>query len=218
MRLFGLTGGIASGKSTVAARLATRGVPVLDADAFAREIVQPGSDALREIRDAFGASVFALDGSVDRKALAARVFVDEAARRRLNAITHPRIAARSAARATELSARGEPLACYEAALIVENGLADAFRPLVAVIAPDEVRVARAVLRGGMTAEAARTRIAAQASPDDTLRVADIIIHNADGLASLHRRADEVLAEVCERVGVPIERYPEAHEVARPRGG
>src|SRR5580700_2029692 len=92
MRMFGLTGGIASGKSTVAARLAARGVPVLDADAFAREVVEPETRGLAEIRDAFGEGVILPDGSLDRKALAAIVFVDEARRKRLNAITHPRIA------------------------------------------------------------------------------------------------------------------------------
>jgi dephospho-CoA kinase len=208
MRLFGLTGGIASGKSTVAARLATRGVPILDADAFAREVVQPGSAGLQEIRDAFGDGVLAPDGSLDRRALAAKVFVDDALRRRLNAITHPRIAARSAERASELSARGEPLACYEAALLVENGLAEAFRPLVVVVAPEEARVARALLRDGTTAEAARARIAAQAPLEETMRLADFVIHNDEGLTALQRRVDEVLAGICDRLGLPLGRYPE----------
>src|SRR5580658_10202629 len=129
MRVFGLTGGIASGKSTVAARFAARGVPVLDADAFAREVVAIGTEGLAEVVAAFGAGVLFPDGSLDRKALAAIVFADETSRRRLQAITHPRIAALTATRTAELAGR-EPLACYEAALLVENGLADAFRPLV----------------------------------------------------------------------------------------
>jgi len=207
MRLFGLTGGIASGKSTVATRLAARGVPVLDADAFAREVVVPGSEGLEEIRAAFGDRVLAPDGSLDRKALAAIVFADEPSRKRLNAITHPRIAALTARRSAELLARGEPLACYEAALIVENGLADAFRPLVAVVAPEEVRVARAVLRDGTSVEAARARIAAQVSLSEAVRVADVVIRNEGDLAALQRATDEALGNVCERVGIPLDRYP-----------
>jgi len=206
MLLFGLTGGIASGKSTVAARLAARGVPVLDADAFAREVVLPGSDGLAEIRAAFGDAVLAPDGTLDRKALARVVFADEASRKRLNAITHPRIGALTAQRAAELAAKGEPLACYEAALIVENGMADAFRPLIAVTAPDELRVARTVKRDASTPEAARARIAVQVSVSDMTRAADIVIPNDGDLAALHRATDEALAKVCARAGVPASRY------------
>ena len=130
VHLFGLTGGIASGKSTVAARLRALGVPVIDADQLAREVVAPGTDGLREIVDQFGAGVIGASGALDRKALAKLVFADESARRKLNAITHPRIAARARELAEALAGTGEPLACYEAALIVENGLTDALRPLV----------------------------------------------------------------------------------------
>jgi dephospho-CoA kinase len=207
MILFGLTGGIASGKSTVAARLASRGVPVLDADAFAREVVLPGSPGLAEIAQAFGQGVLLPDGTLDRKALAGIVFADPAARKRLNAITHPRIGALTATRAGELAARGEPLACYEAALIVENGMADAFRPLVAVTAPEEVRIARTVQRDGSTEEAARARIAAQVSIGEMTRVADFVIPNDGDLEALHRATDDVLVRVCERAGVARERYP-----------
>src|SRR5665213_2086128 len=96
VHLFGLTGGIASGKSTVAARFRARGLPVVDADALAREVVVPGSAASQEIREAFGSAVFASDGTLDRKALAAVVFSDAEKRARLNAITHPKIAVLSA--------------------------------------------------------------------------------------------------------------------------
>jgi dephospho-CoA kinase len=206
MHLFGLTGGIASGKSTVAQRLASRGVPVLDADAFAREVVRPGSDALREIRDAFGAAMVQPDGSLDRKALASVVFSDTESRRTLNGITHPRIAALTAERARELSERGEPLACYEAALLVESGLSEAFRPLVVVIAPEELRVARAMQRDGATSEAARARIATQGSQSELLRVADFVISNDADLSALDERTDGVLAEICRRVGLSPGRY------------
>src|SRR5437899_525791 len=123
MHLFGLTGGIASGKSAVAARLRARGVPVIDADALAREVVAKGSEGLAEIVKAFSEDVLAPDGSLDRKRVADRVFHDANARRTLNAITHPLIGALTSRRAAELASRGEPLACYEAALIVENHMA-----------------------------------------------------------------------------------------------
>jgi dephospho-CoA kinase len=207
MHLFGLTGGIASGKSTVARRFAERGVPVLDADALAREVVAKGTSGLEEIRATFGDAILLPDGSLDRKALAAVVFADEASRRRLNAITHPRIAALTAERSGELAARGEPLACYEAALLVENGLADAFRPLVAVVAPEEVRIARTVARDGTTPEAARARVAAQVSLTEAVRVADLVIHNDADLAALHQKTDDALDTICQRIGVPQQRYP-----------
>jgi dephospho-CoA kinase len=208
MHLFGLTGGIASGKSTVAARFAARGVPVLDADALAREVVLPGTDGLAEIRATFGEAVLQVDGTLDRKALAAIVFKDEAQRRRLNAITHPRIAARTAACSAELAARGEAIACYEAALIVENGFADAFRPLVVVAAPLHLQVERAVSRDGATPDEARARIAAQTSLEEKTKIADFVISNDADLVALERAADDVLDRVCTRVGVALFRSVE----------
>jgi dephospho-CoA kinase len=207
MHLFGLTGGIASGKSTVAARFAARGVPVLDADALAREVVLPGTDGLAEIRATFGEAVLQVDGTLDRKALAAIVFKDEAQRRRLNAITHPRIAARTAACSAELAARGEAIACYEAALIVENGVADMFRPLVVVSAPEAVQIARAVARDGATEADARARVSAQMPLAAKEAVADIVLENTGTLAELVARTDGVLERVCELLKVDGSRYP-----------
>ena len=207
MHLFGLTGGIASGKSTVAGRFRERGVPVVDADALAREVVVPGSAASLEIREAFGDGVFAPDGTLDRKALAAVVFSDEAKRKRLNAITHPKIAVLSAECASKLKARGEPLACYEAALLVENGLAGAFSPLIVVAASEASQVARAVLRDGASEAEAKARIRAQMPLAAKIAVATIVIQNDGSLEALRARADAVLADVCTRASVPIERYP-----------
>jgi dephospho-CoA kinase len=207
VHLFGLTGGIASGKSTVAARFRERGLPVVDADALAREVVVPGSAASHEIREAFGDGVFAADGTLERKALAAIVFGDDAKRKRLNAITHPKIAVLSAQCASDLKARGEPLACYEAALLVENGLAAAFSPLIVVAASEETQVARAVLRDGASEAEALARIRAQMPLAAKVALAAIVIQNDESRDTLRARADAVLAEVCRRVGVPIDRYP-----------
>jgi dephospho-CoA kinase len=201
MHLFGLTGGIASGKSTVGARFSARGVSVIDADSLARDVVLPGTDGLSEIRKAFGDAILREGGALDRKALAAIVFADEGKRKRLNAILHPRIARATAVRAAELAARGEPIACYEAALLVENGLADAFRPLVVVAAPLPLQVQRAVSRDGTTPEEARARIAAQTSLMDKIKIADFVITNDADLAALERAADDVLDRVCAKVGV-----------------
>jgi dephospho-CoA kinase len=208
LHLFGLTGGIASGKSMAATRLRARGVPVIDADALAREVVAPGTAGLRAVVDAFGTAVLGPDGALDRKALARIAFSDDAARRRLEAITHPRISRLSLERAAELAARGEPLACYEAALIVENGMADALRPLVVVACPEPVQLARLRARGdGATIEDALARIRAQKPLSEKVAAADFVIDTSGTLEDGARRTDEALAAVCARVGIDISRYP-----------
>lgn len=207
MHLFGLTGGIASGKSAVAARLRARGLPVIDADRLAREVVAVGSEGLAEIVRSFGADVLDAQGALDRKALAARVFADDAKREVLNGITHPRISALTMTRAAELAARGEPLACYEAALLVENGVADMFRPLVVVAAPEDVQVARARIRDRAAEDEVRARVRAQMPLADKVRMADHVIDNVGTLEELHARTDEVLAAICAALGVDGTRYP-----------
>jgi dephospho-CoA kinase len=193
--VFGLTGGLASGKSTVAAHLRERGVPVIDADQIAREVVAPGTPGLAAVVDAFGAGVLAADGSLDRAEMAKRVFSDDDARRRLNSIVHPLIGAATAARVAELAARGEPLACYEAALLVENGLADAFRPLVVVAVDEATQVARAMARDGATEAQARARIAAQFPLAAKVAAADYVIDTSAPKDEASRRVDEVLAQI-----------------------
>ncbi len=200
MLVFGLTGGLASGKSTVAARLRAQGVPVIDADQLAREVVAPGTPGLAAVVDAFGPSVLLPDGSLDRAAVAALVFSDPEKRRRLNAIVHPLIGAASAARLAELSARGEPLACYEAALLVENGLADAFRPLVVVAVAEDVPVARALARDAATEEQARARIQAQLPLAAKVAAADHVIDNGGSREDTERQTDEVLEKIRRKAG------------------
>jgi dephospho-CoA kinase len=198
MLLFGLTGGLASGKSTVAAHLRSLGVPVIDADQLARELVAPGTPGLAAVVEAFGPTVLLPDGSLDRPKVAAAVFSDPNQRRRLNAILHPLIGAASAARIADLTARGEPLACYEAALLVENGLADAFRPLVVVAVPEAVQVARAMARDSATEEQARARIAAQLPLATKVAAADYVIDNGGSREETERRTDDVLGEIKKR--------------------
>lgn len=197
IHLFGLTGGLGSGKSTVAELFRSAGVPVLDADRIAREVVEPGTDGLAEVVRVFGEGVLRPDGSLDRGRLAALVFGDDAQRRQLNAILHPRIASRTLELAAALEEKGDRFACYEAALLVENGLADAFRPLVVVAAPEEVQVARAVLRDSCTESEARARIRAQLPLQAKVAAADYVIDNGGDRASTLRQAREVLAAVAD---------------------
>lgn len=204
MHLFGLTGGIASGKSSVAARLRDRGVPVIDADILSREAVALGTEGLAKVVESFGAEVVHADGSLNRAKLASIVFNDEPRRKALNAILHPIVADLTMRRASQLQAQGHPLACYEAALIIENGMADAFRPLVVVAAPEEDQVARATARDHAAEADVRARIRAQMPLTDKTRVADFVIHNDGTRAELEQRTDEVLGAICQRLGIPLD--------------
>jgi dephospho-CoA kinase len=206
VHLFGLTGGIASGKSAVAARLRERGVPVIDADQLAREAVLPGTNALAQIVKTFGEEVLLGDGSLDRKKLGQIVFADEEKRKQLNAIVHPAVSMLTFARSKELRDEGEALVAYEAALIVENGLADAFRPLVVVSAPDTVQIQRMISRDHITEDEAKARLRAQMPLTEKIAKADYVIENTGTIADVERRTDEVLATLCERLDVDADRY------------
>jgi dephospho-CoA kinase len=200
LHLFGLTGGLASGKSTVAARFRAQGLPVIDADLLAREVVAPGSEGLAAVVKAFGDEVLLPDGSLDRPKVADLVFNAPDKRRLLNSIVHPRIGALTAARVAALAAAGETLACYEAALLVENGVVEAFRPLVVVAVPEDVQLARAMVRDGATEEQVKARLAAQLPLSATVAAADFVIDNGGPRAETERRADEVLAAIRARHG------------------
>jgi len=195
MRVFGLTGGIASGKSTVASRFEARGVPVVDADVLARVAVEPGSARHAKIVEAFGPDVLDASGGIDRAKLGAIVFADASARARLNTIVHPEVARLAMDAFARLAAEGHALACYEVPLLVENGLAPMFRPVVVVAVEPEAQVARMMGRDGLDATAARARIASQAPLDEKLRVADVVIRNDAGLDALVARSDEALDAV-----------------------
>jgi dephospho-CoA kinase len=205
--LFGLTGGFASGKSSVAAHWRRRGLAGLDADDVAREVLAKGSPGLAEVSDAFGAEVLKADGALDRKRLASLVFENEEARRKLESITHPRIVATTLQRASELEAQSEQLACYEATLLVERGFADLFRPLVVVASDEQHQIARGRARDGMSEQEARARIRAQLPLREKLAVADYVVRNDGDLAALLANADNVLDEICKKAGVDPKRYP-----------
>lgn len=195
----GLTGGIGAGKSEVSRRLAALGAVVLDGDTAARAVVEPGTPGLARIAETFGPGVLASDGSLDRAKLAGIVFADEAAREKLNAITHPLIHEHlMAAEAAAIEAGGpDTIVVHDIPLLAEGQRAADFDLVIVVDLPPEVQVARLAGRG-MTAEQVRARMAAQATRDQRLAVADIVIDNSGTLADLDRRVSGVWAELQAR--------------------
>lgn len=201
--VIGLTGGIASGKSTVARMLRELGAQVIDADEVARFVVEPGQPAYQRLVAAFGPSILMTapqDGTaetpapapaIDRQKLAARVFGDEAALKQLNRITHPEIAAESARRMQAAMLSGAEVIVYEAALIVENKLYPGFSGLIVVQIPEAMQVERAVRRSGLTPEQALSRIRAQASPAERAAVANWLVDNSGDEPALRAQVQTI---------------------------
>lgn len=200
MRLVGLTGGIATGKSTFSAALRARGVPVVDADALARAAVAPGSPALAEIARAFGPGVIAADGGLDRKEMARLVFADPTARRRLEAITHPAVRRGMADETARLAAAGHALAFYDTPLLFEIGLDGRMDCVVVIWAPADVQRARLAARDGLAAADADARLAAQLPIDEKAARADFVVENVGLVAELGPKADRLLADLRRGLG------------------
>jgi dephospho-CoA kinase len=197
----GLTGGLASGKSTVAARLRENGIPVLDADLIVHDLYRAGGAGARAVADAFGPEYLSPDASVDRRKLSAHVFHDSAALARLNGVIHPLVREAQARWFKDLEANGVPLGVIEATLLVETGGRQRFDVLVAVSAPADARLARAVRRSGESDpnEFVR-RMSAQLSDAEREKAADIVLH-ADGTKEeLLKRVDGLARELKERAG------------------
>lgn len=192
----GLTGGIGSGKSEVSRRLAEHGAVVVDADAAAREVVEPGTPGLAEVVAEFGEGVLLPDGSLDRERLGSIVFADEERRARLNAIVHPRVGERM--RELVEQAPGDAIVVYDVPLIAENGLAGMYDLVVVVDTPVEEQVRRLTGRRGMTEADARARIAAQATRERRLEIADRVIDNSGTLERLAGQVDELWADLKRR--------------------
>ena len=190
MRIFvGLTGGIGSGKSAAAARLAANGAVVIDSDVLAREVVQPGTEGLAEVVEEFGDGVLAPDGSLDRAALGRLIFDSPDRRRRLESIIHPRVRARTAEIADE--APDDAVVVNDVPLLVEAGLSGGYDLVMVVLASESARVERLVRERGMTEADARARMAAQAGDEQRRAVADIVIENDGTLAELHGVVDAI---------------------------
>jgi dephospho-CoA kinase len=192
----GLTGGIASGKSLVAAELAARGAIIIDADVLAREVVEPGTPALAAIIDRFGSDVVQ-DGQLDRVRLAQIVFADPSARRDLERIVHPAVRARAAE--LERAAGDAAVVVHVIPLLVETGQQKNFDLVVTVDADHETQVQRLMARNGFTRAEAESRIAAQASREDRKRSADVVLDNTGTVAQLREQIDALWAELSSAV-------------------
>ena len=189
----GLTGGIGSGKSAVAALFAAHGAVIVDADQIAREVVEPGTEGLAAVVAAFGAEVLQPDGTLDRGALATLVFADPASLATLNAILHPLIATRTRERTA--AARGARVLVHDVALLVENGLQGEYDAVVVVAVEPATQLARLVGQRGMSEPDARARIAAQAQPAQRLAAATYVIDNDGPRDALAPQVARVWAEL-----------------------
>ncbi|MEM7135589.1 MAG: dephospho-CoA kinase [Myxococcota bacterium] len=194
----GLTGGIACGKTTVASIFGELGIPVIDADDLAREVVEPGTPGLARVVAEFGEDVLDDAGRLDRKRLADVVFDDDDARKKLNAILHPLIGAAGATHIGELQRHPAPYILYEAALLVETGSYKAFGALVVVSADPRVQKQRLAERDGFSDEEAEARIAAQLPLSEKEAVADYVVANDGMLAETQGRVAEVHAALVAR--------------------
>ena len=192
MQIMALTGGIASGKSTIAARRAGLGAVIVDADAIVREVQAPGGAVLAEIAAAFGAEVIRPDGALDRAALGGRVFGDEAALRRLNAIVHPAVREESARRfAAAFASDPAAVVVYDVPLLVEARVEDPWDLIVIAHAPAQLRAQRLVEQRGMSPAEADARIAAQVDDAARLAIADVVIDTTGTMDDTHEQVDRL---------------------------
>jgi len=189
MKVIGLTGGIGSGKSSLSARLAERGAVVIDADAITREVQEPGSPVLGAMVERFGDAILRGDGSLDRQAVADIVFSDTDALADLNAIVHPAVGA-EIARRLEAATDGDQVVILDVPLLVESGRSDMVGLIVVDVHPD-LAVERLVAHRGFTEKDARARIARQASREERLARADVVVDNSGSLDDLHDQVDRV---------------------------
>jgi dephospho-CoA kinase len=205
--VFGLTGGLGSGKTTVAARWRARKLPVFDADELARSVMLPGHQGLAAVVKEFGDEYLHADGTLDRGRFGRMVFGDKAARKRLEEITHPFVHAALEIELRRLELREEPLACYEAPLLVETDRVELYRPLVVISTPENDQVVRAMRRDGLEEQHVKARMATQAPLSAKIRVSDHVIDNAGELTKTIEQADRVLDAICRSLFIDPKRYP-----------
>lgn len=191
MRVIGLTGGIASGKSSVAALLERQGIPVIDADQLARDAVLPGTAALRQIAANFGARVLDAAGALDRTALAGVVFADADARKKLEAIVHPAIKELAEKKLAALRESGEAVAVYMAPLLIEAGATDRVDEIWVVYVDRETQLQRLMARDGISREQAAQRLAAQMPMAEKASFGRVVIDNCGSPAMLEKKVMEL---------------------------
>jgi dephospho-CoA kinase len=196
----GLTGGIGAGKSEVSRLLVEHGAVLIDADRIAREVVEPGTEGLAAVVEAFGEDVLAEDGGLDRPKLGSIVFSDPEKLAVLNAIVHPLVGARS--RALEEAAAEDAVVVHDVPLLTENGLASLYDVVIVVDADPATQFDRLVRLRGMTEQDARARMAAQATREQRREIADVVIDNDVPLEELRRRVEEVWGELSRRAHAP----------------
>lgn len=196
--IVGLTGGIASGKSTVSRKLAELGVGIVDADQVARDVVAKGSPGLQAVIDHFGPEFLAADGSLNRERLGQHVFSHPEARAQLNGITHPRIGRLAQERLATLAKTATPYVVYDVPLLVEGGGHKRVDVVVVVAASEEAQVARVQARDGISQEQARARIAAQYPLEKKLEVADFVLHNNGTVAELEQQVLDLHQQLLAR--------------------
>ncbi len=192
-RIYGLTGGIASGKSTVGAMFVKQGIPLIDADLIARDIVKQGSTALKHMVETFGDHVLTADGQLDRKSMGDLVFTDKSARDKLNAITHPKIIMECQRQITQL--QHHPAILYEAALIIENNMTHWLTAIIVVATPRHIQKERLMNRNTLTAQEADNRLDSQLPLKDKIERADYVIDNSKSLQNTEQQVLEIIKTI-----------------------
>jgi len=201
-QIVGLTGGIASGKSTVSAFLQDLGAHVIDADQVARKVVEPGTPALSAIIEAFGDDVLSPDGTLNRTKLGALVFAEPERRITLNSIVHPEVATEMFRQAQEARAAGHKWVIYDAALLVENQIHSLFPDLIVVAASPEAQIERMMNRDGFTQNEAKQRLESQLPLEEKIKVATFVIRNDGALNDTLKQTEAVFNELCAKYGKP----------------
>jgi dephospho-CoA kinase len=195
MRVIGLTGGIATGKSTVAALFRELGAIIIDADQIAREIVQPGEDAWQEIVNAFGAEMLHPDKTLNRDKLRKLVFANKQARKKLQSITHPRIRSVAQERIAKLAAQGADIVIYEAPLLFENGVHQWLRPVILIACDIATQRSRLATRDQLSAEEIQQHLDAQMPLEKKIELADYLIENSGDLEALKNNVKTLWDEI-----------------------
>lgn len=195
----GLTGGIATGKTTISNYLKTKGIPVLDADEYARKVVEPGMPGLTDIMNTFGKHVLQSDGSLNRKLLGQIIFNDMTARQKLNDITHPRIQQMMTDELQKLAKDKTPLVILDVPLLLENHNIAGADAIMVVTVPESIQLNRLMQRNNLTQEEAQRRINAQMPLSEKEKLADFIVDNSGTIANTLTQVDKVIQKITESI-------------------